>query len=317
MAGETSRDLGFVEGDLIECLNAGDGQWWMGRLRRDRRAVGLFPSNFVELMSEDFVPSRAQYQQHHLVTGVDCSKCEAFAHPCFCGQKPKSIVAPNFSIVPAVISGCIPSRVSSRLNGAGSFALYYDSSRQYLLFTPNIPGSVTNVLARARSVATSPSASSTSRGYYSATFQVPATSPALALSTNIHVPTNAFAAAKHSSTIAVCSALHAPTVTLSSALRASTIALSPTIYSSTIILFPAIHASSNLLASASNALSGTFPASPDAPSPAPNTLPTATDAPPYTFSSAADAPIAMSSALPTASRAHPKTVKIPQAFGYE
>ncbi|KAJ5134486.1 hypothetical protein N7526_005851 [Penicillium atrosanguineum] len=54
--GETNRDLGFVEGDLIECLNAGDGQWWMGRLRRDRRAVGLFPSNFVELMSEDFVP---------------------------------------------------------------------------------------------------------------------------------------------------------------------------------------------------------------------------------------------------------------------
>lgn len=54
--GETTKDLGFVEGDLIECLNAGDGQWWMGRLRRDRRAVGLFPSNFVELMSEDFVP---------------------------------------------------------------------------------------------------------------------------------------------------------------------------------------------------------------------------------------------------------------------
>ncbi|KAJ5735804.1 uncharacterized protein N7483_000929 [Penicillium malachiteum] len=54
--GETNRDLGFVEGDLIECLNAGDGQWWMGRLRRDKRAVGLFPSNFVELMSEDFVP---------------------------------------------------------------------------------------------------------------------------------------------------------------------------------------------------------------------------------------------------------------------
>ncbi|KAJ5451594.1 Variant SH3 [Penicillium cf. griseofulvum] len=54
--GETTRDLGFVEGDLIECLNAGDGQWWMGRLRRDRRAVGLFPSNFVELLSEDFVP---------------------------------------------------------------------------------------------------------------------------------------------------------------------------------------------------------------------------------------------------------------------
>ncbi|KAJ9303896.1 hypothetical protein DTO217A2_6596 [Paecilomyces variotii] len=54
--GETKRDLGFVEGDLIECLNAGDGQWWMGRLRRDRRMMGLFPSNFVTVLGEDFVP---------------------------------------------------------------------------------------------------------------------------------------------------------------------------------------------------------------------------------------------------------------------
>ena len=45
-----------MEGDLIECLNAGDGSWWTGRLRRDRRMVGLFPSNFVELLGDDFVP---------------------------------------------------------------------------------------------------------------------------------------------------------------------------------------------------------------------------------------------------------------------
>ncbi|EPS37715.1 hypothetical protein H072_8612 [Dactylellina haptotyla CBS 200.50] len=51
--GETKRDLGFMEGDLIECLNAGDGAWWMGRLKRDRRQVGLFPSNFVELVSDN------------------------------------------------------------------------------------------------------------------------------------------------------------------------------------------------------------------------------------------------------------------------
>ncbi|KKA19620.1 SH3 domain protein (Cyk3) [Rasamsonia emersonii CBS 393.64] len=54
--GETKRDLGFVEGDLIECLNAGDGSWWMGRLRRDRRMMGLFPSNFVTVLGDDFVP---------------------------------------------------------------------------------------------------------------------------------------------------------------------------------------------------------------------------------------------------------------------
>ncbi|OAG42624.1 hypothetical protein AYO21_03209 [Fonsecaea monophora] len=56
--GETDRDLGFIEGDLIECLNAGDGSWWMGRLLRDRRMMGLFPSNFVVVLEEDFVPTR-------------------------------------------------------------------------------------------------------------------------------------------------------------------------------------------------------------------------------------------------------------------
>ncbi|KAI9674609.1 MAG: cytokinesis protein 3 [Trizodia sp. TS-e1964] len=55
--GETKRDLGFVEGDLIECLNAGDGSWWMGRLRRDRRMMGMFPSNFVQVLEEDFQPA--------------------------------------------------------------------------------------------------------------------------------------------------------------------------------------------------------------------------------------------------------------------
>lgn len=54
--GESKRDLGFVEGDLIECLNAGDGSWWMGRLRRDKRAMGLFPSNFVQVLDEGFRP---------------------------------------------------------------------------------------------------------------------------------------------------------------------------------------------------------------------------------------------------------------------
>jgi len=56
--GENDKDLGFVEGDLIECLNAGDGSWWMGRLRRDRRMMGLFPSNFVVVLEDDFEPVR-------------------------------------------------------------------------------------------------------------------------------------------------------------------------------------------------------------------------------------------------------------------
>lgn len=58
--GETKRDLGFIEGDLIECLNAGDGSWWMGRLHRDKRAMGLFPSNFVQLLDDTFRPITRQ-----------------------------------------------------------------------------------------------------------------------------------------------------------------------------------------------------------------------------------------------------------------
>ncbi|MCJ1314605.1 cytokinesis protein 3 [Agyrium rufum] len=54
--GETKKDLGFMEGDLIECLNAGDGSWWMGRLQRDRRMMGLFPSNFVEVLKQNPIP---------------------------------------------------------------------------------------------------------------------------------------------------------------------------------------------------------------------------------------------------------------------
>ncbi|KAH7318538.1 putative SH3-domain protein Cyk3 [Stachybotrys elegans] len=55
--GESKHDLGFMEGELIECLNAGDGSWWVGRLFRDRRTVGSFPSNFVEVLPPDFRPT--------------------------------------------------------------------------------------------------------------------------------------------------------------------------------------------------------------------------------------------------------------------
>ncbi|KAL8903491.1 MAG: hypothetical protein Q9171_007389 [Xanthocarpia ochracea] len=54
--GETKGDLGFVEGDLIEALNAGDSNYWCGRLRRDKRSIGLFPSNFVKVLDQHFQP---------------------------------------------------------------------------------------------------------------------------------------------------------------------------------------------------------------------------------------------------------------------
>ncbi|KAH7140947.1 hypothetical protein EDB81DRAFT_67959 [Dactylonectria macrodidyma] len=48
--GESRDDIGFLEGDLIECLYAGDSSWWVGRVERGRGVVGTFPSIFVEVI---------------------------------------------------------------------------------------------------------------------------------------------------------------------------------------------------------------------------------------------------------------------------
>lgn len=51
-SGESPQDLGFVEGDIIEVLNNGDGDWWTGKLKRNK-LVGIFPRNFVEYVNTD------------------------------------------------------------------------------------------------------------------------------------------------------------------------------------------------------------------------------------------------------------------------
>lgn len=45
-SGENRQDLGFVEGDVIDVLNTGDGDWWTGKLVRTKQ-IGVFPRNFV------------------------------------------------------------------------------------------------------------------------------------------------------------------------------------------------------------------------------------------------------------------------------
>jgi len=51
-SGESPQDLGFVEGDIIEVLNNGDGDWWTGKLKRNKQ-VGVFPRNFAEYVDPD------------------------------------------------------------------------------------------------------------------------------------------------------------------------------------------------------------------------------------------------------------------------
>lgn len=73
-SGESKQDLGFVEGDLIECLNAGDGQWWFGRLKRNH-TMGLFPSNFVEMV-ETRQPSRQPSPAPHFPSSAPNLHCQ-------------------------------------------------------------------------------------------------------------------------------------------------------------------------------------------------------------------------------------------------
>lgn len=58
-SGVEEDDLGFIEGDIIEVDDLGDGNWWHGRLKRNKM-TGNFPSNYVELIKSDlksFSPS--------------------------------------------------------------------------------------------------------------------------------------------------------------------------------------------------------------------------------------------------------------------
>ncbi|KAH3667032.1 hypothetical protein WICMUC_005379 [Wickerhamomyces mucosus] len=50
-SGSEKGDLGFIEGDTIEVDSLGDGNWWHGRLKRNKMS-GNFPSNYVEIIRE-------------------------------------------------------------------------------------------------------------------------------------------------------------------------------------------------------------------------------------------------------------------------
>lgn len=48
-SGEQDADLGMIEGDRIEVLDYGDGNWWFGRLQRNK-LQGVFPKNYVKVL---------------------------------------------------------------------------------------------------------------------------------------------------------------------------------------------------------------------------------------------------------------------------
>ena len=119
--GETKRDLGFVEGDLIECLNAGDGSWWMGRLHRDRRAHGLFPSNFVRVLEDDFKP---------LTGGGGPTPTTASRGPSPSPQKQKSVFRKPFQAYSATLPGPRSAQASPMPSRQNSHQAAQGPSRQ-------------------------------------------------------------------------------------------------------------------------------------------------------------------------------------------
>lgn len=50
-SGQAKGDLGFLEGDVMEVSKI-TGDWYYGRLLRNRKCVGYFPNNFVKLVEE-------------------------------------------------------------------------------------------------------------------------------------------------------------------------------------------------------------------------------------------------------------------------
>ncbi|CCF56122.1 hypothetical protein KAFR_0A06870 [Kazachstania africana CBS 2517] len=50
-SGESKSDLGFLEGDIMEVTRV-TGDWYFGKLLRNRKCTGYFPNNFVTVMEE-------------------------------------------------------------------------------------------------------------------------------------------------------------------------------------------------------------------------------------------------------------------------
>lgn len=50
-SGQTKGDLGFLEGDVMEVTRI-TGDWFYGKLLRNKKCSGYFPNNFVNVLEE-------------------------------------------------------------------------------------------------------------------------------------------------------------------------------------------------------------------------------------------------------------------------
>lgn len=54
-SGQTKEDLGFLEGDIMEVTRV-TGDWYYGKLLRNKKCMGYFPHNFVVILEERKTP---------------------------------------------------------------------------------------------------------------------------------------------------------------------------------------------------------------------------------------------------------------------
>ncbi|KAL3235999.1 Cyk3p [Nakaseomyces bracarensis] len=61
-AGQAEEDLGFLEGDVMEVTRVA-GDWYYGRLLRNKKCAGYFPNNFVSVVEERINSSQSLDKQ--------------------------------------------------------------------------------------------------------------------------------------------------------------------------------------------------------------------------------------------------------------
>lgn len=64
-AGQTKDDLGFLEGDIMEVTRI-TGDWYYGKLLRNRKCAGYFPNNFVVILEEKTLLTEDQSKEKKL-----------------------------------------------------------------------------------------------------------------------------------------------------------------------------------------------------------------------------------------------------------
>lgn len=109
-SGQAKEDLGFLEGDVMEVSRVA-GEWYYGRLLRNKKCAGYFPNNFVTIVEERI----------NSVQSVDSGRSKQ-------AQQGQPILQQSKSGLPP-----IPTRSTNHDSSK------YRSSRQAYHSTPNLP----------------------------------------------------------------------------------------------------------------------------------------------------------------------------------